>query len=137
MQDIASTVTHSSPNGHNIPHIVTEETEFADWSEFTSRNVKPIKNIKSFQHFRISEKNPGKVFVKVGVDDSKIEINVLKWNADVIEKYPRIIKTEGLDEYRQWYLFEEIAPLCNESKHACPEPNLPKPKKRKIYKKNE
>jgi len=67
---------------------------------------------------------PGSVFVREYADDIEKEIRIgpACWTADL--GFPDLIKP--LDPKRQWYLYEEIASLCNITT-ACPKPSVPKP----------
>ena len=41
---------------------------------------------------------------------------------------PSELPRKGLDAMRQWYLYQEIRPLCYDNKDiTCPKPTMPKP----------
>lgn len=70
-------------------------------------------------------------FVREYADDAEIKINLLK-KQQLINPIilPTILKDKGLDANRQWYLFEEIRPLCfgiDSKDVVCPKPSIPKP----------
>ena len=46
-----------------------------------------------------------------------------------VDSMPEITMNEGLDPARQWYLFNEIRPLCPSPlvEEVCPRPTVPKP----------
>ena len=39
---------------------------------------------------------------------------------------PIVIPQQGIDAQRQWYLYQEVAPYCQD-KEVCPKPGIPKP----------
>ncbi|KAJ8297607.1 hypothetical protein KUTeg_024138 [Tegillarca granosa] len=132
LQDVSNSVVASSRNGHNIPQLVNDDQHpviFYKWKEFLKTIFKTLPGILKYHHFRMSKNYSGVVFVREYADDAEIKINLLKKqqliNPIII---PTILKAKGLDANRQWYLFEEIIPLCFgiESKDVvCPKPSIP------------
>ena len=62
--------------------------------------------------------------------DQETSINVLR-NKDhrfpeLCVELPEIIPMKGLDAQRHWYLYEEVAPYC-QNPEVCPRPECPKP----------
>ena len=70
---------------------------------------------------------PGIVYLREYMFSEEKSISVLKPGSSV-DGFPEQIATPGLDPARQWYLYQEIGPLCHDSTKACPMPTVPKPK---------
>jgi hypothetical protein len=82
----------------------------------------------------MTSERPGVVFVRQYANDPEVEVNLLKRNCDDIG-LPETIDILGLDPARQWYLYEEISPLCRNSEFACPLPNVARPCKKVKFEK--
>ncbi|XP_053378951.1 uncharacterized protein LOC123554942 [Mercenaria mercenaria] len=131
LEDISKTVSDSSRGGHNIPQLVEDPTKpvvFYDWAKFLKQFFRPIPHLKKYYHFRMSSARPGVVFVKDYNFSIETEINILRQGVDIAGKFPNRITIPELDACRQWYLYNEIAPLCDNSS-VCPKPAVPKPSK--------
>lgn len=80
--------------------------------------------------YRMDRDHPGVVFVKQYANDPEKKLNLLKKNVREFRlmdpEMPSIIPTKGLDAARQWYLYTDISPFC-QNKEACPLPQVPKP----------
>ena len=64
-------------------------------------------------------------------NDDEREIKLMKTGATVCAtSMPEITVNEGLDPARQWYLYDEIRPLCPspQVEKVCPRPSVPKPR---------
>ena len=105
-----------------------------DWSSYLIPHFKRITGIKQYHHFRFSSSHPNQVFLKEHVDTEEIAlvINKNNWRPDPTQ-LPDVLQPRGLSIERQWYLFETIRPFCEvESRNiACPEPEVPNPKRRR------
>ncbi|KAJ8297646.1 hypothetical protein KUTeg_024177, partial [Tegillarca granosa] len=103
---------------------------FYDWSKYLKEYFKPIPHLKTYHHFRVSRHNPGIVFVKEYANSPEVEINVLRNQncrfPHLDPELPAVIPPKGLDPARQWYLYEEVAPYCN-NKDSCKKPDVTKP----------
>ncbi|KAJ8316113.1 hypothetical protein KUTeg_006127 [Tegillarca granosa] len=133
LEEVAESVTKSSRNGHNIPQLVGDAQRpviFYDWSKYLKEYFKPIPHLKTYHHFRVSRHNPGIVFVKEYANSPEVEINVLRNQncrfPHLDPELPAVIPPKGLDPARQWYLYEEVAPYCN-NKDSCKKPEVTKP----------
>ena len=65
-------------------------------------------------------------------NSQEICINILKVDHQLLltAGMPSLTDVKGLDEKRQWYLYEQIRPFCKTNLAAdftCPKPNVPKP----------
>ena len=105
---------------------------FIDCATYCKQNFRPGPSITAYHHFRIASESPGIVFERKNADEDDFPINILKRNANVVGTFPDRIVPVGMDAMRQWYLYEEVAPFCDNSSSACPEPAVPKPKKIKL-----
>ncbi|KAJ8303681.1 hypothetical protein KUTeg_018791 [Tegillarca granosa] len=133
LEEVAESVTKSSRNGHNIPQLVGDAERpviIYDWSKYLKEYFKPIPHLKTYHHFRVSRHNPGIVFVKEYANSPEVEINVLRNQncrfPHLDPELPAVIPPKGLDPARQWYLYEEVAPYCN-NKDSCKKPDVTKP----------
>ncbi|KAJ8305251.1 hypothetical protein KUTeg_015796 [Tegillarca granosa] len=79
---------------------------------------------------KVSRHNPGILFVKEYANSPEVEINVLRNQncrfPHLDPELPAVISPKGLDPARQWYLYEEVAPYCN-NKDSCKKPDVTKP----------
>ena len=77
--------------------------------------------------FRIEKNHPGIVFVRDYASSDDISINIMKsgtmQNLQPAQ-IPIVISQKGLDAQRQWYLYQEVAPCC-QNKKVCPKPCVP------------
>jgi len=79
--------------------------------------------------FRIEKNHPGIVFVRDYASSDEIAINIMKSGAMQnlqLAQLPTVIPQKGLDAQRQWYLYQQVAPYC-QNKEVCPKPSVPKP----------
>ena len=103
---------------------------FYEWTAFLSKFYKKVPLLLSYHHFRCDSSNPSSVFVRKYSNEEEKEIKLLKPGINVCaESMPDITVNEGLDAARQWYLFDEIRPLCPSPlvEVVCPRPSVPKP----------
>ena len=77
----------------------------------------------------MSSDRPGVVFVRPYTTDPEVTVDILKAGVTVGEDFPDRLQVPGMTEERQWYLYEEVGPLCHNSNSACPRPAVPKPSK--------
>ena len=103
------------------------------WSSFLSQYFKPIPNITSFHVFRVSASCPGVVFACEYSDSSEVQYVLLK-NPSIQtidpSEMPETKEAKGLDAKCQWYLYDQIRPLCASTLQAdftCPKPTIPRP----------
>ncbi|XP_052278906.1 uncharacterized protein LOC127877264 [Dreissena polymorpha] len=133
LEDVVETVRLSSRNGHNIPHLVQDPenpVQFYNWTEFLKPVFKPIPNLLSYHHFRMTSDKPGIVYVRRYASDAEEAVKILKKDSFVLNGMPPQLEPLGLSAERQWYLHDEIAPLCNSlCASTCPRPDVPKPTK--------
>ena len=92
---------------------------------FTSSIIEDV-----FVLHRMTTSYPGTVFVRHHAGDQEIPYPLLRDGA-VVDGMPPVIHMDGLDAARQWYLYDEVAPLCHNSDAACPKPDVPRPTKPK------
>ena len=55
LDEIATSVTNSSRNHHNVPQLVDDDqkpVKFFDWSSYLKQFFKPIPHLKTYHHFR-------------------------------------------------------------------------------------
>ena len=122
----------------NIAQMVhTEDSEVVptrDWTTFLAPHFKKIVGIKKYYHFRFSSTSPGTVFAKHHADTVEVPLLLARdeWHPDA-EELPPHIEPRGLNEERQWYLFETIRPFCTEEHQdtVAPQPSIPNPKRRR------
>lgn len=80
--------------------------------------------------YRIDHEFPGIVFLRRYPDDMEQPCNIVKVpGMDYSKVFPEPLMSKGLSPDRQWYLYEEIAPLCLNTT-ACPKPSVNKPVKK-------
>ena len=70
--------------------------------------------------------SPCVVFVKEYASSEEKSFNLLR-PGKMIAGYPDIIPIPSLDLKRQWYLYEEVSPLCINIS-SCDKPSEPKPR---------
>ncbi|WAR22598.1 hypothetical protein MAR_016572, partial [Mya arenaria] len=131
LEEVADTVRKSSRVGYNIPQYVNNPAKpvtFYNWTEFFRTLFKPIPGLTKYHHFRITSSHPGTVFLREYADNQEVAIEITRPQRQPIPSsdMPERIDNQELDAKRSWYLFEEIAPLCNNSS-ACSKPTVPKP----------
>ncbi|KAH3808051.1 hypothetical protein DPMN_136399 [Dreissena polymorpha] len=134
LEDVVETVRLSSRNGHNIPHLVQDPenpVQFYNWTEFLKPVFKPIPNLLSYHHLRMTSDKPGIVYVRRYASDAEEAVKILKKDSFVLNGMPPPqLEPLGLSAERQWYLHDEIAPLCNSlCASTCPRSDVPKPTK--------
>ena len=136
--DIVRVVKESSPSGKNLSQLTvsptgSREVHWIDWLTFFQSFFKPIPNITSYHHFKMSKADPGIVTVKEYANSPEIDVRVFK--KDIIPssfrgQQPTKIVPTGLDSKRQWYLYDEIRPFCSNNlakDMTCPKPSVPRP----------
>ena len=104
-----------------------------NWTNFFAGRMLKIPGIKGYQHFHFGGDVDGKVECRVSWDSEPQKHPILStrnpWHPTVSDM-PDIISPNGLDNKRQWYLFDKIRPFCiaPESKDiTCPLPSCPRP----------
>lgn len=112
------------------------EIVYRDWSSWLSKYFKSIPNITSYQHFKISNKEKGFVFVKKDINSQEEKINLMacecQFDLVVNQHSPKRIIPEGLSAEREWYLYEHIRehiPSETDKDMTCPKPAHSKPKR--------
>lgn len=117
---------------------------YRDWSSWLSKYFKSIPNITSYQHFKISSKERGIVFVKKDVDSREEKINLMAsgCKSDIVwsQQPPERLTPAGLSAEREWYLYEHIRehiPSESDKDRTSPKPIRPKPKPSKKIEKKE
>ena len=135
MSEIAETVCRSSRRGHNIPQLVSDPqkpVKFRDWKSHLQHYFRPMKNIRSYHHFRVDAESPGVVECKELCNSVPVRVNLLK-NQNILpskdDPLPEEIPAPGLEPRRQWYLYEEIREHCQSPTAkdvSCPKPVVPK-----------
>jgi hypothetical protein len=61
-------------------------------------------------------------------DSLEKEFRLLKKRVVIDSSMLSELPRKGLDAMRQWYLYQEIQPLCYDNKDiTCPKPTVPKP----------
>lgn len=133
IEDVADSVSQSSRNGHNIPHIANDEANpviFYDWKSFLGAFFKPLKNISKFHSFVVSASKPGVVICKEFADSQERAFSLLR-NGVHIEAgvMPHEVHSPGLDADRQWYLYDNIRQYFRSDPakdKTCPLPKIAK-----------
>ncbi|KAJ8310578.1 hypothetical protein KUTeg_012443 [Tegillarca granosa] len=92
LQDVYNSVASSSRDHHNIPQLVNDD-----------RHPEVFYNCKE-----MSKNYPGAGFVREYADNADIEINLFKKQFIDPIIVPTVLKANGSDANRQWYLFQEI-----------------------------
>ena len=99
-----------------------------DWANHLKVYFRRLPGIKSFQHFRMTKENPGKVSCYVTLDSEPTVLNLLgpriQGIHEVTGDLPPVIQPFGLSLDRQRYLFDEIREFCMEGTEdlVAPEP---------------
>ncbi|XP_052237218.1 uncharacterized protein LOC127848671 [Dreissena polymorpha] len=109
LEDVVETVRLSSRNGHNIPHLVQDPenpVQFYNWTEFLKPVFKPIPNLLSYHHFRMTSDKPGIVYVRRYASDAEEAVKILKKDSFVLNGMPPQLEPLGLSAERQWYLHD-------------------------------
>ncbi|XP_052252673.1 uncharacterized protein LOC127859357 isoform X2 [Dreissena polymorpha] len=91
LEDVVETVRLSSRNGHNIPHLVQDPenpVQFYNWTEFLKPVFKPIPNLLSYHHFRMTSDKPGIVYVRRYASDAEEAVKILKKDSFVLNGMP-------------------------------------------------
>ena len=103
---------------------------FYEWTAYLSKFFKKIPSLLRYHHFRCDSSKPGSIFVRKYSNKEEREIKLMKPGVTLcVDSIPDITVNEGLDPARQWYLFDEIRPLCPSPlvENVCPRPSVPKP----------
>ncbi|XP_055955699.1 uncharacterized protein LOC126815989 isoform X1 [Patella vulgata] len=131
LDEMSEVVSNSTTTGVNIPQQVVNNdgqvlVRHYDWQEMES-DFKVLPGIKSYQHFRFTDKQPGTVYCKESVDSEEQEFHLLK-SKDAVPQFrmPSIIPPPGLPPKRQWYLYDQIRDFCSEETRdiTCPRPTV-------------
>ena len=102
-------------------------------STFFQSFFKPIQNITSYYHFKMSKADPGIVTVKEYAHSPEIKVGIFKKDINQSSfrgQQPNKIVPTGLDSKHQWYLYDEIRPFCSNNlakDMTCPKPSVPRP----------
>lgn len=137
LQDVVEIVNCSSPNGFNFaipsidPTTKTRNITWARWDQFLKKSFKPIPGISKYHHFFFH--CDGRITAKALASSDEIvirkESELLVGDTTDLEK----IIPSGLSSERQWYLFQQVRPLCTNDLKAdflAPEPSSKNPRKR-------
>ena len=100
--------------GHHNGKVLVETFDWVSWLE---KIFKKFDGILMYQHFKFSNKTPGKVFCYKTLDSIPVEKKLLrKEDEDPVEYLtttsPEILSPEGLNKERQTYLFNHIREFC-------------------------
>ena len=136
MAEIANVVEKSAVC-NEVQLVHTEDTEVVptrDWTTFLLPHFRKVSGIKQYHHFRFPASLPGTVFAKHHTDTPETPLALLRddWCPNPADLPPRV-EPKGLNEDRQWYLFERIRPFCSEEHRdtIAPHPSVPNPKRRR------
>ena len=103
---------------------------FYQWTAYLSKFFKKIPSLLSYQHLRCDSSKPSSIIVRKYSNEEEREIKLMKPGVTIcVDSIPDITVNEGLDPARQWYLFDEIRPLCPSAlvENVSPRPSVPKP----------
>ena len=132
LEDLVNVVNSSSFGGHNVAQLTVDPVSgerfvtWYGWSSFLQKMFKPIEALTKYHHFRTSAAEPGVVYARLLASSAEERFNVLR-NPGVLDMaaLPEKITPAGLPLQRQWYLYQQIAPLCSSRLAAsltCPKP---------------
>ena len=98
-----------------------------NWSEYFKKTTKRIPGIKKYHHFTFRSSNPGKVFVKETVtSEENVFTSIVVDYAPSTDALPLppIVQPAGLNNDRQWYLYNSIRLFCSTDTRdlVCPLP---------------
>ena len=132
MEQIAQVVENSTTEGQNKPFIVGKDTPpliYYDWHTFFTSFSVSIPHITSYHHFRFDAKYPGVVFLRTTCNSPEKTFTFLKQSPPT-GSLPTVLQPAGMDETRQWYLYEQIREFCEDEYKdiTCPKPRVPKRK---------
>jgi len=127
LQEISDVVKASTVQGINIPQLVGNESgevfvEVFDWVNHLSKHYRRFPGVKSYQHFRVSEGNPGTMLYQ---EDSRSEEFAFDFaRSTPPSTLPLVVPPAGIDATRRRYLFEQIREFCKEETMdlVCPAP---------------
>ncbi len=131
--EVKSVVERSSAN---VPQTIKDSNgdvlvPFYQWSAFLSQFFRSIPNITSYHNFKVSSGKCGTVLCSLYSDSTPQEFDILKPGVSgQTTSMPEKTIIPGLDNKRQWYLYENIRMHCKSTLAAdltCPKPELPKP----------
>lgn len=124
--DYGCSLEQSINEGHSSAHFSTSgEPETSQIIPFSAASPVPIEE-------SASDVEEAQGMFKEFSNSQEICINVLKVDHQLLltAGMPSLTDVKGLDEKRQWYLYEQIRPFCKTNLAAdftCPKPNVPKP----------
>ncbi|CAH0403833.1 unnamed protein product [Chilo suppressalis] len=138
LHDIEECVANSTVSGKNKAICTNDyvngiiNVQWYEWNAFLSEFFTTIPGITQYHHFIIKSDDPFTVECKVLANNPVQKFNIVKKGVtlDDITGMPNLLVPPGLSLARQWYLFEEIAPLCTSKDAAnltCPKPQKAKP----------
>jgi len=88
------------------------------WDSFLDTFFKPIKGIRSYQHFRATKEKPGVLFIKSACNDKEFEFPLLRpcksVESVVAAGQPQVLLPGGISEKRLGYLQSNIAEFLSE-----------------------
>ena len=131
LQEIADMVNVTTVKGINIPQLVGNESvevfvPVYDWVNHLSWYYRRFPGVKSYQHFRVSEDNPGSIAHQ---ENSSSDEQTFDFACSVPSStLPLIIPPPGIDATRRRYVFEHITEFCKEETkdlvHVCSAPEV-------------
>ena len=100
-----------------------------NWTLMFAGQLKKLKHIKKYHHFKISASTLGPVCVKMESDSEEEHISLLidhTW-APTRDNLPPVVVPSGLSLERQWYLHNQITEYCPPEVRdiVCPQPLTP------------
>ena len=120
-------VVESSAAINNAQLVGTQSGEVIvptfDWADFLSKYYKKIPDIKVKHHFLFTVAKKGVVITKKNSDSDEEEHHILQ-TLPSIQAFPKTVAPKGLNEDRQWYLYNKIRQFCSEETKdiVCPLP---------------
>jgi hypothetical protein len=142
MRDFIRCVVSASPGGHSLAvptsNPVTKQTfvKWYTWDAYLRQFYKPLLKLTQYHHFNFSNDREGVQCKEFA--DSEIKIFNLMRQTPPPAKYPEEKPAERLSLERQWYLYENLRPLCTnpaKADHFIKKPAKALPKKRRQRKK--
>jgi len=129
LDDLCKVVERSTVKGINKAQIVgTEDGKIQvpifDWQEFFKPWFRPLKGVKSLQHFRFAHDCPGRVFYKKKLGDVEDSFDLVT-DAEAsakLDAMPAQLPPPGIPEARRNYLHQHIRCFVREDAQdiTCP-----------------
>ena len=98
----------------NFAHLVDGDGMWREWDVFLQQLFRPVKGVRSFQHFLFNSETPGVVLVKATRDGKEKQLSLLKPNVSLAQvrsaALPATLSAGGITAERQKYLFTDIRP---------------------------